>query len=198
MSTHSRASSRENNRRCSARNSTSATPARIGQTHPDTTSTNPVNPENPANPERESDRPEPDNAGLTEFSGCTGLHETPRSPNQPGDADPQGLSPADDPADIGDFDTLRAKLLAKLNAPGPQTASGNGEHRAPVLESDTNPIPPGGWTSSTPGLTERVQTALASARTNTASTVINGQATGADLTVERHLDGPNQEGKQHG
>ena len=48
---------------------------RVGQTDPDATSINPVSLENPANPERESARPEPDNAGLTEFSGCTGLQE---------------------------------------------------------------------------------------------------------------------------
>jgi hypothetical protein len=46
---------------------------RVGQTKPD--ATNPVSLENPANPQRESARPEPDNAGLTEFSGCTGLQE---------------------------------------------------------------------------------------------------------------------------
>jgi hypothetical protein len=142
---------------------------RVGQTDPDATSINPVSLENPANPERESARRQPDNAGLTEFSGCTGLQET------------------------GAGSALRAKLLPYFTAPGEQTPAtnghaphlpgdhngdtatpnGNGERRAPV--PDTNTVPPGGLTNLTPGLTDRVQRALTSARAATASTVTNGQ-----------------------
>lgn len=79
---------------------------------------------------------------------------------------------------------LRAELGV---APAP---SNNGERRDPVFETETNP--PGGLTSSTPGLTDRVQQALSRARTTTASAVINGQATGAHLVVDRDLDGSKQ------
>jgi hypothetical protein len=90
-----------------------------------------------------------------------------------------------------DFDRLRRELGVPPSQP---STNGNGEHRAAVLKTDTNPVPPGGLTNSTPGLTDRVQRALASARAATAGTVINGQATGADLTVERELAGSKHEG----
>jgi hypothetical protein len=66
--------------------------------------------------------------------------------------------------------------------------------RSPELKTDMNPIPPGGVTKSTPGLTDRVQRALASARATTASTVVNGQAITADPQVERELAGSKHEG----
>jgi hypothetical protein len=88
---------------------------RVGQTDPDAASINPVSLENPANPERESARPEPDNAGLTEFSGCTGLQER-------GAGFDEAPPPSEDP--IAGYDpyksvdaryaALRAKLLAHL------------------------------------------------------------------------------------
>ena len=89
-------------------------------------------------------------------------------------------------------DTLRAELGV---APAP---SNNGERRDPLFETETNPLPPGGLTNSTPGLTDRVQQALSRARTTTASAVINGQVTGAHLEVDRDLDESKQEGYQHG
>jgi hypothetical protein len=159
---------------------------RIGQAHPDTTSTNPVNPENPANPERESDQPEPDNAGLTEFSTCAGLQErgTGFDDVPPAFADPiAGCHPDNN------INALREKLLDHLTAPGQQAVRGNGERPAAVLKTDKNSVPLGGLTTSTPGQTDRVQRALALARADTAA-----QATGADLTVERDPEEPKQEG----
>jgi hypothetical protein len=98
-------------------------------------------------------------------------------------ANPENPGPSEDPIARYDpytsWDALRAKLLAKLaTAPDQQTPDGNGERAAPVLKTDPNPVPTGGLTDSNPGLTERVQRALASARAASASTVINGQATG--------------------
>jgi hypothetical protein len=49
--------------------------------------------------------------------------------------------------------------------------SNNGERGAPVFETETNPVPPGGWTDSTLGRSDRVKRALASTRTTVASTV---------------------------
>ncbi len=118
---------------------------RIGQTGPDTTSKNPVNPDNPANPERKPNQPDPDNAGLTESSGCTGLHEratgfdeapsAPKDPNAGYDHEARWAE-------------LRANLLGE-HVPSQQTANGNGEHGGPVLGTDTNPVPQGGLTNST-------------------------------------------------
>jgi hypothetical protein len=59
--------------------------------------------------------------------------------------------------------------------------SRNGECRAPVLESDTNPVPLGGLTNLTPGQTDRVQLALARVQAAKASAVTNGHAPDADL-----------------
>jgi len=91
---------------------------RVGQTDPDATSINPVSLENPANPERESARPEPDNAGLTEFSGCTGLQER------------------------GAGSALRAKLLPYFTAPGEQTPTTNGHAGGGLHDGDARPTPP--------------------------------------------------------
>src|SRR6476661_3286967 len=91
-----------------------------------------------------------------------------------------------------DYDTLCGDLSV---VPAP---SNNGECRDPLFETETNPLPPGGLTNLTPGLTDRVQQALSRARTTTASAVINGQVPGAHLVVDRDLDGSKQEGYQHG
>jgi hypothetical protein len=147
----------------------------IGQTDPDTTCTNPVNPANPANPERGSDQPEPDNAGLTEFSGCTGFHEKGAGFDEAPPA-PEDPTAGYDPE--GSFDALRDKLLDKFTGSTKQTTNGNGERRAPVLKTDNNRVPPGGLTNSTPGLTDEVLQALAKARAAVASSVTDGQATG--------------------
>jgi hypothetical protein len=61
-----------------------------------------------------------------------------------------------------------------------QHSSSDSSVRSPDLKTDVNPVPPGGPTNSTPGLTDRVQRALASARATTASTVIDGQRITAD------------------
>ena len=79
------------------------------------------------------------------------------------DTPQQKLSPDARAAAEEPDDTLRAELDV---APAP---SDNGERRDPVLETETNPVPPGGLTNSTPGLTDRVQQALSRARTTTAS-----------------------------
>ena len=55
-----------------------------------------------------------------------------------------------------------------------QTTNGNGEHRAPVLKNDTNRVPPGGLTNSTPGMTDKVRQALAKAQATVATTVTDG------------------------
>ena len=104
------------------------------------------------------------------------------------DTPQQKLSPDARAAAEEAYHTLHAELGV---APAP---SNNGERRAPVLETETNPVPAGGLTNLTPGLTDRVQQALSRARTTTASTVINDQATGAHLIVDRDLDGSKQEG----
>jgi hypothetical protein len=70
--------------------------------------------------------------------------------------------------DVGDFSALPDKLL-KFTASTNQTTNANGEHRAPVLKTDTNPIPAGGLTNSTPGMTDRVQRALDRARAASAA-----------------------------
>jgi hypothetical protein len=98
-------------------------------------------------------------------------------------ADPAGFSGCTGLQERGTGSALRAKLLPYFTAPGEQTPTtnghaphlpgdhngdaatpnGNGERRAPV--PDTNPVPPGGLTNLTPGLTDRVQRALTNART---------------------------------
>src|SRR5205085_4473954 len=72
-----------------------------------------------ANPAREFDEPEPDTAGLTEFTACTGLH-------QGGTASDEWSYPTDET--IGEFDSerrfaaLRESLRAYLpSAPDPKT-----------------------------------------------------------------------------
>jgi hypothetical protein len=79
------------------------------------------------------------------------------------------------------FEELKGRLLGGTN--GDHAANTNGERRDPVLKTDTNPVPPGGLTNSTPGQTDRVQRALARAAAK-ASTVTNGQATGDSAVRE--------------
>jgi hypothetical protein len=103
-------------------------------------------------------------------------------------------SSASRPAVSDLFAEMKDRLLGGPDVEHAANANGNGERRVPVLYTNANPAPPGGLTKSTPGLTDRVKRALASARATTASTVINGEATGAHLTFERDLDGWKQEG----
>jgi hypothetical protein len=79
------------------------------------------------------------------------------------------------------FEELNGRLLGGTN--GDHAANTNGERLDPVLKTDTNPVPPGGLTNSTPGQTDRVQRALARAAAK-ASTVTNGQATGDSAVRE--------------
>lgn len=93
------------------------------------------NPANPANPEREFGQPAFDDAGLTEFSGCTGLHKG-------GTGLDDAIAPTEAPivgGDVGkDFDTLTDELLTKSSAPQPQTAIING-HARPSARPDRKP-----------------------------------------------------------
>jgi hypothetical protein len=154
---------------------------------------------NPANPERESDESELECSGLAESAGCSGLHETPSPPSQSCDANRDGPPLADDRTNIRDFDAIRffdairVKLGVPLEAP---TLNGNGEDSAAVLDIESNPVPPGGLTNSTPGQSDRVRRAVANARAANASAATNGQPTGADLTVE-HDAQPEHEAFQH-
>jgi hypothetical protein len=74
------------------------------------------------------------------------------------------------------FAELKGRLLGGTN--GDHAANTNGERRDPVLETETNPVPAGGLTNTTPGQTDRMQRALALAAAK-ASTVTNGHATAA-------------------
>ena len=89
---------------------------RVGQTDPDATSINPVSLENPANPERESVRPEPDNAGLTEFSGCTGLQERGAGFDEAPPPSEDPIAGYDPDKSVDRWVAMRAKLLAHLPA----------------------------------------------------------------------------------
>jgi Domain of unknown function (DUF3854) len=80
------------------------------------------------------------------------------------------------------FADLKGRLLGGTNGDHATTTNGNGERRDPVLETETNPVPPGGLTNSTPGLTDRVQRALALAAAK--ASVTNGQATGDSAVPE--------------
>jgi hypothetical protein len=82
-----------------------------------------------------------------------------RTKNDP----PPRIAPESVRTDVGDFSALPDKLL-KFTASTDQTTNGNGERRAPVLKTDTNSVPAGGSTHSTPGMTDRVQRALDRAR----------------------------------
>jgi hypothetical protein len=86
-----------------------------------------------------------------------------------------------------DYDPQRDELGV---APAP---NGHGKRRDPVLATETNPVPPGGLTNSTPGQSDRVQQALVRAAAK-ANTVTNGQAPGAHRAVERDLDESKPEG----
>ena len=66
------------------------------------------------------------------------------------------------------FAELKGRLLGGTN--GDHAANTNGERRDLVLETETNRVPPGGLTNSTPGQTDRMQRALALAAAK-ASTV---------------------------
>jgi hypothetical protein len=80
------------------------------------------------------------------------------------------------------FAELRGRLLGGTDGDHAANTNGKGERRDPVLEPETNPVPPGGLTNSTPGQTDRMQRALALAAAK-ASTVTNGQATGDSAGV---------------
>ena len=65
------------------------------------------------------------------------------------------------------FAELKGRLLGGTN--GDHAANTNGERRDLVLETETNRVPPGGLTNSTPGQSDRMQRALARAGAKTST-----------------------------
>lgn len=98
---------------------------RIGQTVSDT---NPGYSANSVNPERESDQPESGDAGLTDFSGCTGLREA----NTGFD---DAIVHTENPIvgyDVGtSFDALTNELLTRISEPELQTPLASGHAKPP-------------------------------------------------------------------
>jgi hypothetical protein len=106
-------------------------------------------------PRRETHRPPP------APPKCGVCDAVPCSCDTPQQQLPRDARAAGDEAD----DTLCAELDAV------PALSDDGERLAPVVETDTKPVPRASLTSSAPGLTDRVQQALARARTAIASVV---------------------------